>query len=404
MENIMPKILWLSPVSLHDITSGAALHCRCMLDALSKCGFEIIALTSFAFEHERARKVVFSNIDQLFEQNPNKKIFELTERKVRYLYVRSTAILQSERKLQEQNEFFESFLEILNRFKPDLVMGFGKSADCVNCFAEAKRQGIKTVYWLLSNLEHQYSFPNCDLILSDSYFTAKEYAHIDHINVIPIGAFIEKAQVLAKHKDPLFVTLINPDFKKGLAIFAKLAHYCSKARPELKFLVINSQFNFVEQITKLHDKGDINSHPYRAKDFANVLMADATFDMRLVYEKTKVLSLPLLRYESWCRVGSEALLNNIPILASNVGALSEVIGQGGILLDPPEHCLKDPLSIPSDEEIKPWFDALEQLLNNNWEENTQKAIASINKDVLTANLVKLLLPLCDSFDRYRTNY
>lgn len=390
----MPKILWLSPVSLHDISSGASLHCRCMLDALSKCGFEIIALTTFAFEHERARKVVFNNIDELFERNHNKAVFELQERRVRYLYVKSHAASQSERNLQDQNNFFDCYLEVLNRFKPDIVMGFGKSADCVNCFAEAKRRGLNTVYWLLSNMEHQYSFPNCDLILTDSNYTAQEYASIDHINVIPVGTFIEKAQVMATNRDPLFVTLINPDFKKGLAIFAKLANYCSQALPELRFLVINSQFNFVEQITKLHDKENTSLHPYRAKDFANVLMADATFDMRLVYEKTKVLALPLLRYESWCRVGSEALLNKIPILGSNVGALSEVIGTGGVVIKPPEHCLKDPLSIPSDDEIKPWFEALEHLLKDDWEEKTNKAIASLNKDVLTANLVKLLLPLC----------
>lgn len=397
----MPKILWVSPVSLHDISSGASLHCRTLLESLSNYGFEIVALSSFIFEHPLARNVAFDNIHTLLEQHPQTNIFELQERKVRYLYVKSSSVVETARTLDEQNVFFTCFCDLLERFKPDMVMGYGKSFDCINCFAEAKRRKIATVYWLFNNQDYQYSFPNIDLILSDSKQTAYNYQVQAHVNVMAAGAFIEPAKVVSNDKDPLFVTMVNPEFNKGLAIFAKLAHYCKSAMPNLQFLVINSHCNFVEQINKLHSKDNVNEHPFSAQDFPNVLMANATYDMRLVYEKTKVLAVPLLHYESWTRVASEALLNHIPCLGSNVGALNEVVNGGGILLEPPKHCLEDPLSIPSDEEIEPWFKALEQLLTQDWSAKTTQAVSNINYEHLCVNLVKLLMPYCKSWLQVR---
>ena len=44
----MPKILWMSPYSLHDISSGASINCKYLLEALAAQGYEVWALSSFA--------------------------------------------------------------------------------------------------------------------------------------------------------------------------------------------------------------------------------------------------------------------------------------------------------------------------------------------------------------------
>ena len=31
----MPKLLWMSPYSLHDISSGASIHCRYILESVN---------------------------------------------------------------------------------------------------------------------------------------------------------------------------------------------------------------------------------------------------------------------------------------------------------------------------------------------------------------------------------
>lgn len=50
------KILWVSPYSLHDTSSGAALQCRTMLEKLIEITngeIEVMALGSFVFDNPR---------------------------------------------------------------------------------------------------------------------------------------------------------------------------------------------------------------------------------------------------------------------------------------------------------------------------------------------------------------
>ncbi len=392
----MPKILWMSPYSLHDISSGASIHCRYILESLQQSGFEIWAFSSFVFDRPHGGEATFGNLDDLYAKSPRTSIFELNDRGIHYIYLKSKTTTELKRTCAEQMEYFAHFCEVLDIYKPDIVLGYGTGMDSYTCFAEAKRRGCATVYMLLNGKHGHFSFPHIDLVLTDSRTTADLYAVRDHINVTPIGQFIDPKYVVAENKDPTFVTMVNPDFNKGVAIFAKLAQVCATELPEQKFLVINSRSNFVEKVALLHEYGEgkENVHPMSGQSFPNVLMSAATNDMRLVYEKTKVAMLPSLAYESWGRIASEALLNDIPVLATRIGGIPEAVGEGGIILDVPQHCIDDPLSLPTDEEIRPYVDALKRLLQEDWSEKIKKARANLDLKALTQNLVGILLPLC----------
>ena len=45
--------------------------------------------------------------------------------------------------------------------------------------------------------------------------------------------------------------------------------------------------------------------------------------------------------ESFCRVAAEAMANGIPVIVSSRGALPEVVGDAGIILDIPSRLLDD---------------------------------------------------------------
>ena len=58
-------------------------------------------------------------------------------------------------------------------------------------------------------------------------------------------------------------------------------------------------------------------------------------DPREFYAATRLVLMPSLWYESFGLVAAEAMLNGIPVLASNRGALPETIGDAGFLFDIP---------------------------------------------------------------------
>lgn len=386
----MPKILWMSPYSLHDISSGASIHCKTVLECLAKRGFEVWSCSSFIFDSP-AGASVFNNLKDKIDSS-KKSVFEIDDAGIHYIYTRSSSNFEQEQNLNDQELLFKVYCSVLDNFKPDFVMGFGTGMISMTSFAEAQRRGIVTIYPVLNGNHGNYAFPNTDLILTDSHASANLYFRRDQIRMIPTGQLFDPLYCLSNKRKPKYITFINPSFEKGLSIFAKLAQYCQKAHPDLRFLVVNSHGNFAENIQYLHTKGNKDDHPLKPQDFDNVDMTPATNNMKPIYTVSKVLVTPSLWWESWGRVASEAVLNNIPVLGSTSGGLKEATFGAGIHLDAPEHCIKDNLSLPDDEEIKPWAQALERLVNEDWEQQLKHAQDNLSIDKNIDRLIAILRP------------
>lgn len=393
----MPKILWMSPYSLHDISSGASIHCKTVLECLAKRGFEVWSCSSFIFDSP-AGASVFNNLKDKIDSS-KKSVFEIDDAGIHYIYTRSSSNFEQEQNLNDQELLFKVYCSVLDNFKPDFVMGFGTGMISMTSFAEAQRRGIVTIYPVLNGNHGNYAFPNTDLILTDSHASANLYFRRDQIRMIPTGQLFDPVYCISNKRKPKYITFINPSFEKGLSIFAKLAQYCQKAHPDLRFLVVNSHGNFAENIQYLHTKGNKDDHPLKPQDFDNVDMTPATNNMKPIYTVSKVLVTPSLWWESWGRVASEAVLNNIPVLGSTSGGLKEATFGAGIHLDAPEHCIKDNLSLPDDEEIKPWAQALERLVNEDWEQQLKHAQDNLSIDKNIDRLIAILRPYYER--RYR---
>ena len=393
----MPKILWMSPYSLHDISSGASIHCKTVLECLAKRGFEVWSCSSFIFDSP-AGASVFNNLKDKIDSS-KKSVFEIDDAGIHYIYTRSSSNFEQEQNLNDQELLFKVYCSVLDNFKPDFVMGFGTGMISMTSFAEAQRRGIVTIYPVLNGNHGNYAFPNTDLILTDSHASANLYFRRDQIRMIPTGQLFDPVYCISNKRKPKYITFINPSFEKGLSIFAKLAQYCQKAHPDLRFLVVNSHGNFAENIQYLHTKGNKDDHPLKPQDFDNVDMTPATNNMKPIYTVSKVLVTPSLWWESWGRVASEAVLNNITVLGSTSGGLKEATFGAGIHLDAPEHCIKDNLSLPDDEEIKPWAQALERLVNEDWEQQLKHAQDNLSIDKNIDRLIAILRPYYER--RYR---
>ena len=343
------------------------------------------------------------DLNKTLETNKN-RIFVMDDKGIHYIYVRNKHRDESSLSMAESQLLYETYLDVLDEFKPDIVFGYCPGMVSIACFSEAQRRGIKTVYLLVNGNHSHFSFNYYDLVLTDSHATSKLYAERDHVNTVPTGEFFDLSRIVAKERDPKYVTFINPSGAKGVSIFAKLAKACEKELPDVRFLVVNSRGNFSQVAPLLHEKDKPDAHPYVNTAFPNVDMTGIQNDMRPVFSITKALVAPSLWYESWGRVATEAVFNNIPVLCSNSGGLSEAMGGAGVVIETPQHCKEDFFSLPTDEEIKPWIEGLKTILSTDYSEQFAKVQQFNSTENCTRRVMEALAPLLLPHATNRPNY
>ena len=364
----MPKLLWISQFNLHDSSSGAAKHCKALLEQLAKRGVNILAIGGFVFDSIAGAKSTFPKLEAEVQQDAAKKPpIALEQNGINYLYIPTSTTSLSLLPHDEEWRIYTAFCRQLNIFRPDVCMGYGMALFGTAVHAECKRRGIPHAYPICNGNHPYYNFWDSDLLFTDSAANAQLYAQRDHLNLATTGAFIDKDAYIAGSGSHEYITMINPEPRKGGSIFAKLA-LKAKNDPELKnekFLVVNSRGNFGSTVSVLHDGDDKEAKNYKPEMFDNVSMTQNTTNMKAIYALTKVLlapSVPKAWYEGWGRVASEAVLNRIPVLVAKNGGLEEAMAGAGIALDVPSTLHDDPARMPSDEEITPWLEALKELL------------------------------------------
>jgi hypothetical protein len=93
----------------------------------------------------------------------------------------------------------------------------------------------------------------------------------------------------------------------------------------------------------------------------NLFVMANTPDPRDFYQVSRLVLIPSLSSESFCRVAAEALLNGIPVLADNRGALPGTLSEAGFLFDIPQRYTPQTRLVPTAEVVGPWIDTILRL-------------------------------------------
>lgn len=163
------------------------------------------------------------------------------------------------------------------------------------------------------------------LVYNSEWMAAKLGPAANSIIVRPPVSFDDYANIRVASPVGGKVTLINLNQAKGGVLFAQLA----ALMPEVEFLGIEGAYG--EQLYPNLPNVEIRPHGQ---------------DMREVYRQTSILLIPS-SYESWGRVGVEAMCSGIPVIAHPTPGLVESLAGAGLFCDR--------------EHVDQWRDAIDYL-------------------------------------------
>ena len=223
---------------------------------------------------------------------------------------------------------------------PDIIM-VQSGASLTTMVLASLRTGRPTAVYLHNVEPHQLGgnlMPDPSLLyLSNSEFTAQRWLALYGIHSAVIPPVVQADHyLLSGQSTGQHILFVNPVPIKGIEIVLALAAQC----PDLPFMVVESWNLEPHWRTYCRE---------RAQALRNVQWCSPTDDMREVYAQTRVLLMPSVWEESFGRTVVEAQINGIPALASDRGALPQVVGQGGLIL-----ALEEPVQV--------WEAALRQIL------------------------------------------
>jgi glycosyltransferase involved in cell wall biosynthesis len=149
---------------------------------------------------------------------------------------------------------------------------------------------------------------------------------------------------------PAFVTFVNPEPRKGVHVFARIAEVLARRRPDVPLLL-------VEGVARANSLRRLGIDP---GSLGNVAVMPNGPDPRKFYAATRLVLMPSLA-ENAGFVAMEAMTNGIPVLASNRGGLPETIGDAAPLIEIPARYTPETLDLPAAEEVEPWVETIVRL-------------------------------------------
>jgi glycosyltransferase involved in cell wall biosynthesis len=355
-----------------DATSGAAQSMRILMQWLSDGGHQCRVLGTARFDAKPPDRIDdhLAELEVPLQRNPPSKVFMRSVKKPANIVVGRPTVdfvldevpvtmLMTKAQPGSAAERFESqqflFLldEIFQHFRPDLLITYGGHAVVQEAMRRGRTHGATTVFSLHNRgYEDRNFFTHVDHVLTSSPFLSDLYHQAIGLYSTGIEPPIDWSEVEAPDDLRKYVTFVNPSLQKGAMLFARLADLLGESRPDIPILIVQSAIGAgsLNAIAGL----DFTKYPH-------VMAAPATTQPSTYFALTRILLVPSAVNEAFGRVAAEAMINGIPVLVSDRGALPQTVGDAGRVIPLPSWMTETTTQLPTAEEASPWFDSLCEL-------------------------------------------
>ncbi|QQE12746.1 glycosyltransferase family 4 protein [Planctomycetota bacterium] len=361
------RILLILPQTSFDFASGAALSARILAETLANNHYQVTILCPTANESDTQNDQHQKTLDQ-FNITPNQytlqnqTIYNFNHKNIEHHILHAQGSPTTWLDNNQAADTFEQLIQQqLQSFNPHLVFTYGgahRSHNWINLIKQSNASLALLIYNYAYSKSHQYLHA-ADLVIVPSQHTANYYLQTTntHCVAIPSPVFPE-VSLAPEPRDPVFLTMINPSIEKGLHFATQLAHQLATQRPDIPMLFVEGRGSTGHLLASAKEANiDLTKHP-------SIMIAQQTHNIREVYRISRTIIMPSIFNESYGRVAAEALINSIPIIASDRGALPEIIADNGFVLPFPPHINLNLTKPVSPEDVQPWLDLIIKLTDD----------------------------------------
>ena len=352
------KLLFSAINCTLDTSNGAAISIKTFLKFLSRHGVECRSLTASVYDKpgqgNELENLMSTGARPVQEPGLTQTLWLGIDEDVQHYIEFSPHMTQKEFTVEEEQVLYNRALRVLDTYQPDVLLMYGSRRYERSLMRKAQERGIATVFYLVHpGYRKLEAFTHVDHIFTDTEATRQLFADRFGFDCQVIGKFIDKPKAPANAQPPEYVTLINPSPEKGVTLFLRIVQLAAETLPEAKFLVVESRglLSEAEKRTGI----DLTNAP-------NLTRVGLQKDMGAVFAATKILLAPSLWHDSGPRVSVEALSMGIPAIVTNRGGLPELVGDAGIVIEPPKPLVQDHWLVPPLSDAIPWVDVLRTLL------------------------------------------
>jgi hypothetical protein len=363
VENLKtgPRVLLALPQFPHDPSSGAARTATTICEMLAAAGFVVHSLATTASEGDdllNVRRVLADGgLDiNLTTERDGATILQYAHRGIEHMLLDTNESELSNWQESYGSKFDLLFDEELATFRPQILLTYGGQEGDVRRQRRARSLGCRVVFALF-NLGYfsRGFFDHVDFVLTSSEFLSTRYSEKSNLCSTPLPTPLHLEDVFVPERKPSRATMINPSIGKGVMFVARLAEELGTRFPEIPFEVIQSRASNRLLVQSGFVAGfDLRRHQ-------SLIMRPSTRLPRDIYTQTRLLLVPSVAEEASARVVAEALVNGIPVIASDRGGLPENCAGGGLILSLPLSLTLQTRCPVDAAAVRQWIDVIVEL-------------------------------------------
>ncbi len=384
----MRRLLFATDVCYLDASNGASVASRSMMESLARHGFATEALSGMIFERGCAvNSVAWLGLfgvpveaveGDAWTADPRglhadvPPYYRLTVDGVPVTLARRATLPGP----APGDDGYEDLLRLhdaaLDLFQPDVLISYGGDRLSHEFRSRARARGAAVAFPLHNfNYHHTDPFATADAVIVPSRFAADYYRRALGLECAVLPNLVDPSRVRVEGREPRYLTLVTPSYEKGVYVLARIADELGRRRPDIPILVVEGRGSE----RTLADCGlDLRGH-------GNVFLMGHTPDPRQFWSVTRICLMPSLWWENQPLVAIEAMINGIPVIASDRGGIPETLGDAGIILPLPERLTPATRSLPTVEEVTPWIEAILHLWDDEaaYREHSRRALAEARR-------------------------